>query len=195
MSRKKIGISSPSVQEQLELFVYRVDELRNTRLLKNGFNPSFSMNWHHLNGMRFQTRVPDDEDLRSYLLTFRQFISNDEPVYLFKIYNLCHQHITSDRLKTDLIESRKSWVKELQQGGIHLNYNGRQFTPEELTRLWINGFYFHSDYEMLRLLKGLLPHEHMLVKHIFLNHLIEATKRVLFVGNLIRFALKEGFVN
>lgn len=187
--------ASLSIREQLELYTARVEQLWRTRLLQNGLSPSFSMKWDYVQGLRFESSVIDEDDLRSFLLTFRQFISNDEPVFLFRVYNLCYQHFTSDELKEYLVKSRETWQQELQRGGIRLNYNGHNLSPEEITRIWINGFYFHNDPEMRRMLESLLPHENMLVRHIFLDHVTEATKRVIYVARLIIIALREGSVN
>src|ERR1051326_6379380 len=176
--------SDPSLgftpRELLELFVARAEELERSRLLVNGFSPSFSMNWDRMSGVRFESSQPDEEDLRSYLVTFRKFISDREPLYLFKIHNICFQHLVSDKLRNNLIEARQAWQKELKQGGIHLNFNERDIRPEYITNLWINGYYFHDEPEKYRKLKSLLPHENMLVKHIFLDHVIEATRQILY---------------
>ena len=192
MARRAI-VAIP-VRDQLELFLARADELASTRLLRAGFNASFNINWDHAQGTIFQTHEPDEDDLRAFLLTFRQFISNDEPVYLFKIYSLCYQHITNEELKANLVESRRSWQQELRQGGIRLNLKGRDISPEEVTNLWVNGYYFHNDHEKMLMLKSLLPHEHMLVRHIFLDHMIEATRRVMYVGRIVNIALREGLL-
>ena len=179
------------VHAQLELFTARVDELRNTRLIRKGFNPGITISWRRMQGMRFQSQGPDEEDLRSFLLTFRQFISNDEPVFLNRIYNLCQRCITSEQMKGYLIKSREAWKQAHRSSGIKLIFNKRELTPEFVTDLWINGYYFHNDARKVSMLKRLLPHESMLVRNQFLNYLVDATRHVLYVGNVITVALKE----
>jgi len=179
-------------REQLELFVTRAEEMQASRLLVNGFNPSFSMKWDRMSGTRFESEEPDADDLRSFLMIFRRFISDREQLHLFKIYNICLKHLMSGTLKDNLFEAREAWKNELKRGGIHLTFNDRDIRPEYLTDLWINGYYFHDDAEKLRKLMSLLPHENMLVKHIFLDHVIGATRQVLYVAFIIRAAFREG---
>ena len=93
----------------LELYKARVEELRRTRLIRQGFNPGITLRWERMKGLQFESREPDEEDLRSFLLTFRQFVSEQEPVFLNRIYNLCHKHITSDELRNYLVKSREIW--------------------------------------------------------------------------------------
>jgi hypothetical protein len=198
MTRRKPTSANTSVAfsecEQLELFVARASDLENSRLLRNDFNPSFSIRWDRVQGLRFESTEPDEEDLRSFLLTLRQFISNDEPIYLFKVYNLCHQHITSDELKGYLIEARQAWSQQLKQGGIRLIVNGQEISPEYITNLWINGYYFHNDPVKMRTLRSLLPHERTLIRQVFLDHMAEATRQVLYVAFIIRVASKESLL-
>ena len=64
-------------REQFELFVARAEELRRTRLVAKGFEPGIRLRWDAFEGLRFQSSQPDEEALRSFLLTFRQFVSRD----------------------------------------------------------------------------------------------------------------------
>jgi len=181
------------VLEQFLLFRARAEELRNTHLIRESFNPGITIKWDRMRGLRFKSREPNEDSLRSFLLTFRQFILNDEPVFLYRIYNLCQKHLTSDKLKNYLSESREIWKKAHKSADITLIYNNQELTPEDVTDLWINGYYFHSDMDKLRILKQLLPHERMLIKNQFLNFLLDATRQVLYVDNIIRVALKDGY--
>lgn len=180
-----------NVLDQLELYRVRVEELKRTRLIRRGFNPAITIKWEKMQGLRFKPEEPDEDDLRSFLITFRQFIAKREPVFLYHIYNLCQKHLTSNKLKDFLIKSRKIWREIDTNTGMKLVYNGRQLTPEYVTDLWINGYYFHNDSEKMSILKSLLPHENMFIKHQFLSFLVEATRQVIYVGNIITVAIKE----
>jgi len=182
-----------NVSEQFLLFRAKAEELRNTRLIRESFNPGITIKWNRMQGLRFKSREPNEENLRSFLLTFRQFILDDEPVFLYRIYNLCQKHLTSDKLKNYLSKSREIWKQSLKSADVTLIYNRRELTPEYITDLWINGFYFHSDMNKLRILNQLFPHERILVKNQFLNFLLYATRQVLYVDNIIKVALKEGY--
>lgn len=183
-----------NVLEQFKLFRARVEQLSRTRLIRNGFNPGITIRWDRMQGLRFESREPDEEDLRSFLLTFRQFVSDNEPVFLTRIYNLCQQYLTSDKLKGRLIKSREYWKQVQKNIGIKLVFNKRELTPEYVTDLWINGYYFHNDENKMSMLRRLLPHERMLVRNQFLNFLLHATQQIFYVRNIITVALKEGLL-
>lgn len=70
-----------------------------------------------LSELRFKlsTGQPDEDDLRSFLLTLRQFLMPSEPVFLFRMFNLAHKHLTSEELRTDLAASRKEWASFQRQ--------------------------------------------------------------------------------
>ncbi len=180
--------------ERLALFKTRAEELTCTRLITKGFNPGITIKWKRMQGLRFESREPDEEDLRSFLLTFRQFVSDAEPIFLNRVYNVCEQCLTSDELKGYLHESREEWRKAFTGAGIKLVYNEKEVTPEYVMDLWINGHYFHSDPEKASALRRLLPDEKLLTRHRFLDLLVDATRQVLYVGHVITVALREGLV-
>src|SRR4051794_21148745 len=99
-----------NIVEQFELFVTRVDELLDTRLIKTAPHKGFSMSWSRDTGLLEMTPSQvDEDDLRSLLLIFRHFTADKEPVFLSRIYNLCNYHINSDELRKELREAAKHW--------------------------------------------------------------------------------------
>ena len=66
----------------------------------------------------FRSVEPDEEDLRSYLMTFRKFISKEEPVFISYIHGLCHKHFTSDEPKGHIRNCQDGWKQRVCQSGI-----------------------------------------------------------------------------
>jgi hypothetical protein len=184
----------PDANEQIELFLHWASQLQNTRLLQNMGEHSFSLNFDQAKGLQFKTTTPNEEDLRSFLMVIRRFISNDEPTYFFKLYKLCIARINSDELRKGLMEARNSWQAGLKSDGFGFNYNGHEYTPEEITDLWINGYYFHNDSDKLRLLKSLQPLESVLMRFKFITHLLDATRAILYVRHVMMYAIREGLM-
>ena len=184
-----------TVLDQLGLFRDRAEELKNTRFIKDGYSPNITIKLDRMEGSRFISKEPNEEDLRSFLLTFRLFVSPKEPVFLNRIYNLCQKAITSEMLRDYLINARKAWKQMHKSIGIKLVYNEKKLTPEYVTDLWINGYYFHNDLKKMNILRQLLPHVRMLARTQFLNFLVEATRQVLYVSNIIRYAQEQGLLN
>jgi len=198
MSRRNTTQNGFSARESLELFVSRAEELLNSRLIVNGFGTSLSFGFDRVKGLTFSSKQPDEELLRSFLLTFRKFISKSETVFLFRIFSLCQQHLSSDNLKNSLIEARQYWSQEVRggrTGSVNYKLNEIQITPELITDLWINGYYFHDSPDKLRELEQLLSNHKVLVRHIFLDHLVQAVKFVSYTRFIITVGFREGLFN
>jgi hypothetical protein len=198
MSRRNTTQNAFSVRESLELFVNRAEVLLSSRLILNGFGTSLSFGFDRVQGLTFSSKQPDEELLRSFLLTFRRFISEGEAVFLFRIFNLCQRHLTSENLKNYLIEARQYWSQEVRGGRTgHVNYklNEIQISPEFITDLWINGYYFHDSPAKLRELEQLLSNQKVLVRHIFLDHLVQAVKFISYTRFIIIVGFREGYFN
>ena len=179
------------LRDQFGLFVRRAQELQSMRLIRNdALRANMNWRWDHIEGMSLTVENPDEEDLRSYLLTLRQFISPDEPVFMNKVYNLAQQHLTSDELRNNLREAREHW-KFVQKGsGITITFDERQMTPEHVTDLWINGWYFHNNEAKRRELLTMMPFESMVARWRFLNHVVDASRQVLYYGQVFNIGLR-----
>jgi hypothetical protein len=60
-------------------------------------------------GLRLTLGEIDREDLRSFLVDFRVFISDSEPAFLGKIFDLCQQHLTDETTRRYVADARKQW--------------------------------------------------------------------------------------
>lgn len=183
-----------SVRERFQLFVQRVGELNRTRLAQDGFDWALQIHFDRDHGVSVDLQQPDEDLLRSFLLALRQFMSQGEPVYLFTIYNLCNNHIASDFLRQQLAESRTAWKGALRGTGIGLTIDGREFTPEEATDIWLNGYYFHNDQAYREILAGLQSMDRGLVRTWFLQCITASAKVVVYVGSVVKHALDEGLI-
>jgi hypothetical protein len=198
MTRRNNSSHGFTPRESLELFVHKAEELLNSRMILNGFGTSLSFNFNRTEGVSLSSKQPDEELLRSFLLTFRRFISEMEAVFLFRIFNLCQQHLSSDQLKEWLIEARQLWSKEIRggrTGSVNFKLNGQNVNPEYITDLWINGFYFHDSPDKLRELEQLLSNHSLLVRHIFLDHILQAVKYISYTRFIVTVGFREGHFN
>lgn len=182
--------------DRLGLFVRRADELRSLRLIRSDqLAARMNLSWDRVKGLRLETNAPDEEDLRSFLLTFRQFVSAKEPVFLNRIFNICHSRLRSDELRGYLVEAREEWKRNQRGNGVVVTIDDRTMTPERVTELLINGHYFHStDLPLQRELQGLGPPERLLVRWVFLNFVVDATRQVLYVATVVNVALRGGLM-
>lgn len=182
-------------KDYVSRYLTRARELSDTRLLRSWRGTKLTVNYDYLSGLKIQSHQPDEEDLRSCLVTLRQFLMNDEPVFIFRIYNIAQLHLASDDLKKKLQDSRKLWSAFQRQGPIRFEVNGKVLTPERITDLWINGYYFHNDADF-RVLENLARHGPggVLARHMFLDWITEAAKQIFYVANVLRYAEAQGML-
>jgi hypothetical protein len=136
--------------------------------------------------------MPDEEDLRSYLVTFRQFISPGEPVYFNGIYNIAFKRLKPNtQLREILIEVRQGWREVLKHNGIGIRFNEQELSPEVVADLWINGHYFHNDDDKYATLARALNLSLGFIQANFMQFIIQATSLILYLGYVVSQGLKN----
>lgn len=181
--------------ELLTLFAQRTHELSERRLVRKGMNTKLTIRWDCVSGLlRQNIDQPDEEDLRSFLLVFRQFISENEPVFLPRIFNECFRNLDSSELKDELRKAQEQWKLVFHKIGVFkLIIDGKKLTGEFILDLWINGHYFHNDLDKANELHRYLGNISVaLVRMQFLSVLSALTNTTLFVGNVVNYGLREG---
>ena len=190
--------------ERLELFVEKSDWLCKSRFFQHIQEHSFSSN-----------QLPDEDDLRSFLVTFRLFISNDEPIYLHKIYNRLEESLLDDFLKGELRKSRKHLKEVTQSVGINISQKeavprkrgqlpdvvfsnpmsfnkSESHSAEDILDFWINGEYFHTDPNKRKELKRVnIGLGAVITKMVMLQLVYETTCCIFHVAAVIRTALQN----
>lgn len=195
---RRMSSSSPArllPREGFELFVQRTDELSRIRIIRNqGLSSEWSISIGHNEPAVFRSVQPDEEDLRSYLMAFRKFVSEREPLFIGYIHGLCHKHFTSDELKGRIRDCQNGWKETLSHGGIKLRFDGSEMQPAHIADLWINGHYFHDDPEKADELRRYVPFGNLMLKQEFIQFVVEATRVVGGTGYTIKMALRDGAV-
>lgn len=177
--------------DRLGFFTQRARELGETRLLRNGYASTFSINWRTGAGTTFSLSEVDEDDLRSCLLALRQFISEGEPIFLFSIYNICHRRLRSDYLNRQLVLARDAWKACQRNIGMKVVFDDGEWTPEHVADLCINGHYFHSDDAKRSRLLSLIPVQTMLARQVFLSYVSDAIRTTMFTANVVTAGLRD----
>jgi hypothetical protein len=182
--------------EQLKLFNQRADELSKTRLIRDqALNLHFKMQWDAAGLITTTVDGPDEDDLRSYLLTFRQFVSPKEPVYLHRIFSLCHLHITNLAIRNNIAHARDVWMGQVKSQGFRVSFDDMVMSPEHVADLMINGHYFHSDPKLREELNRLLPYESALTKALFIDFVVNATNVLFYVDGALAQCFRDGHLS
>jgi hypothetical protein len=194
VSRRPGGSGLIPPRDQLEWFIEKVQELNRSALIRKGFKSGFTLRWRQASGLNIDFRQPSDEDLRGFLITFRQFWMNDEPIQMRKIYNLLQQVVTDAELKQNLVEARTEWTQTLSQGPIKLKLDSKVLSPDDVADLWINGWYFHTTIDKRKELEDLAM-QHVFNRHAFLFFLTDAARIVLYTGDVALFCVRQGLID
>jgi hypothetical protein len=72
----------------------------------------------------FSQSIPDEEDLRSFLLTFRQLMSPKEPVFLRSVAGLLWQAVDDPTNREILAAARTKYDHALRHGTVRFEHNG-----------------------------------------------------------------------
>ncbi|MCL6512225.1 MAG: hypothetical protein K6U78_16255 [Anaerolineae bacterium] len=191
--RKKQTNLSP--QKRLEVFLSCVEELRERPFVLDGlFKFCFHVSFDHDSGqLRCEFQEANQEYFRSFLLTLRKFIMNNEPANIDSILNICRKYVKNNKkeLLKELKELKVIWSYQYRKGIIQMQTDGLNLTPEYVLDLWINGQYFHSDPDKERKLKDLLAYELPSVKVQLLWSLPILTQTVFYIGGVVSKALRQ----
>jgi len=175
---------------RLEIFLKRVKELKNTKLVREGYNSGFTLKWTEESGMLdFQFSQPDEDLFRSLLLSLRHFLQEKEPTFINRIYNICDRCLTNEKHKNYLVKSRKFLNEAMKSTGLHLNIDQKHFSPSYVWDIYINGLYFHSDVEKSDVILKLSAHERKLVKNELYGFVNASIRQVIYVGNIVQNAI------
>src|SRR6266700_5632182 len=194
MSRNKGSVKAQrkrSDRERLELFIRKFEELRSTQLAKKGFRVQHRVRYSP-GSIESNLTQPDESDVREYLLTFRSFVSENEDVFLNRIFNICLRRLTSDEMKQSLTQARQSFEQAKQNNGIIFQLNGKHLTPLQITNMYLDGKYFHNDLEYQRQLDSMSPPVADFPRTYFLHFIIHTTDIIIHVYNIVGNALEAG---
>lgn len=135
--------------DRLLLFLHRLSELRKRTFYPyaRACTPETQM---HLTPV-------DEERFMAFLMSFRHFFMEGEPTHMGRIANIVKKH-AYDRGDADLMKTAKEADQTFRESKPELEALGEQnqvvgrVTEDEVIDLWLNGRYFHNDFEGLRML-------------------------------------------
>lgn len=194
VSRRPTTVPWPD-SERLDLFVERTVELLNEPAVHDfNLDIGFTLNADEGQPVTSEFRQPPEPLLRSFLMTFRQFVSSGDPLHVNGVHNLLFQHVSGDTMKAKLTARRDTWQRSRQVGAMRLELNGQTLEPADALDLWINGHYFHNDYRKAAELRRLAGLDGALVRHAALDLVVEGTRYVQFLGWAIQSSRSEGLL-
>jgi hypothetical protein len=179
--------------EKLDLFAREAESLGNARLIEDKFEFGVTIEKNPF-GSRVEEYGMDDEQLRAFLSKLRPFLSSDEPIFLYSIYNIAEKLVLHDKAREYIIKSRNEWKEQRKNPFVRFIFDKKRINNENIVDWWMNGFYFHHDREKKMNIERMPDAVRALTKFDFLSSVITAAGHVLWVGGNLRFALTKGFV-
>jgi hypothetical protein len=180
-------------RQKLELFISNVDTLKTTKAASKTYNIVLETYVDFMAGHSITGKLvgqPEEHELIEYLLTLRKFISPSEDVFLYRILNICNQHLTSSEIKSNLMGMKEEYRDIENDNPILFSLNGIRRTPLQITKTYLNGTYFHNDMEYEEQIK--LPREiDNFYRLSFLNFVFHSGCAIMIIGNNIEKGLKE----
>jgi len=187
-----------SDQDILNLFIEKNRALAATSLGQTGIFVS-----HHIRydqeGIATKLDQPDEDAVRSFLLTFRQLVSEKEPLFLGRVYGVCYRHFEDEARKDQIKQAKKIWSSVQRGRGSSIVINGVEFAGVKIFDVWVNGWYFHSDADYKQLLDQVPPMVRELFRAQFISFIIDMMHLVqdlcqLILSGFVEDPVRPGFV-
>jgi len=128
-------------------------------------------------------KEPDEYLLKSFILDLGPFVRQNEDAYLPAVMNLAVRHIDDPTLVHAIESAQHHYRTSLDQ--VALEVDGQTLTGKKAADLWINAAYFHRDPEKAAILASHGEWASPLVRHKFLDYMIEMVKMAIWVGSVV----------
>jgi hypothetical protein len=203
MPKRKTTSQKLEPRQQLELFIKRVNELNQRPIIQQGNLHNLRLRTHiDQSGWSYELndvdgKPIDEEAFRSLLLDLRQFISNNEPIFLSKVFKICDRYLTDNAPRERFERAWRFW-KNYLQGKTHLPAdivdNDELLTSPMILDMWINCHYFHNDPEHIERLERWKDHLDLLNGHfkMIIQDLVHLTR---WFGGFVNQAFEEHWID
>lgn len=181
--------------QKVDHYVSRADALTATRLLDGKFSPGFQINFQQNQPLQVVVNDPDESDLKAFLMDFRHFILQGEPVFIGHIHGICFRKCSEGELRRVMGETYRTWKNSRKEGPVKFVLNEETMEPARLLDLWIHGLYFHTDERKFQELQRLIAQGAPFTRHLFLDYLMTTTSYIVALRNQIRLGRAEGVLH
>lgn len=165
----------------LKLFCDQTELLLETKI-GSGKGIQFMCEWGEEKERDYVSDKPKEEQIRDFLMVFRPFYLNDDPIYFFKVLNIIGEYSTQRKTRENLKKLRQQWDKSLTDIPIKISIEGEQNPSSSLINAWLYGKYFHIKIpENEDLKKYQQNFEDDLSQISFLHCIINLAKLIIFV--------------
>ncbi|MGB6369773.1 MAG: hypothetical protein WBF68_01895 [Atribacterota bacterium] len=185
---------------KLDLFLRRFEQLERTRFYSN---PKLKNIQYKIKGekvdkgfqTRFEIKVPDEETIKSFLLSFRVFYMEGEHTNFYSICNLLYKKILDKKVRNDMVTIRSNYSKALNTSFIGINFLGKSYSPKDIVDLWFNAEYFHTDIEKVKELdKIVISPGKSLFFYLLIDAVITLTNQISMLKEIIVWVTSDSTI-
>ncbi|MFQ5754036.1 MAG: hypothetical protein ACE5HI_18770 [bacterium] len=177
-------------------------ELKRTRFFSdpNLKQIEFKLRWERVEDSRGRIaggkKLPDDNTVKSFLMSFRHFYLVKSCVNFGKICNLLRKRIEviNDPIAlADLARIHSSYKDALKTRLVDIITGKKNYTPKEIIDLWFNGIYFHTDPKKVKEIDKILadPLHKDLFYFFLVGYVITLTNQVTELKSAVVWALDD----
>ncbi len=178
MGRRMKMAEKLEVTERLKLFVEVAEALRNTAIVRNGFEAILN---------------PDEGDFCALLLSFRHFFAEGSPIMLTKVLGVARGLAPDQETREKLRKIGKLWGKSLSSAPVRIKIDEEILTPRQLITMYFNGHYFHRVPGERARIKKLSPKDFPFTEDQFRVAFVPLTQLILQTSELIKDRFKDLF--
>lgn len=177
--------------EVINLFLCRVKELQNTKMLQGGLKLDFNFSGD-LSFAQKDASIEQEEIIKSFITAFRHFYLDDEPTHFPGFHNRIVRR-TQDVKAVEVLGSLRKRYKHVlnSSGGLAYYDRGQLVTPKKMIDLWFNAHYFHSDTAKRKELNDRLTRSGGLFQFLFLDALKELSAILIYYGKIVELIIQR----
>ncbi len=195
MSKGHKITTSVDVVERFELFVSTFDELIKLKYAQLTDDLQINFEISSKKPMVVETSgLGDEEEFRSFLLTFRKFFLQTDGIEINRIYQDCVRHFTNETWREYIIDARDQWKKRQKITRVPLPYKGRFYTPAEIFDKWV-AYFFHTNTVAQTFIRSLTPDGRRYFEYQLHEYVQSALGHLQYLADAIATNLAEGNVS
>lgn len=137
--------------------------------------------------LKSETSTPDDGETTRFVVLMHGFVDQSSPIHYQVVWDALQEHF-GDLIPTEATEGIGVLVKELSQGTLRINANGRDLSAEDIYNVMSRGEFFGRDEDARKYLESLAegPSAGPLIWHEFYMYSLKAFELVSAIFDVIK---------
>jgi len=180
--------------EALELFNGKAEILKNSSFVKFLLEqkPGFTISWDKDESMRTETRWPNEEAIRAFILTFRFFIQKREKSSFRRMARV-YDNLPISQEKKELFKNARKKLNEFLDSNSPLAINEQFLTYRQILWTFIYGEFAHANEKYKPMYDQWMSYGifTMMLYHEFISTLGRVTSFIVYVQNLNEGVIEE----